>query len=241
VKGTVEVRLDGSGEEGVAVLTLAREAKLNALSTHMEGELAAALRSDPVRRAGAVVLTGGRKVFSAGADTAELPAMTPEAIEAYYQGSGAVYEAVAALPRPTVAAIAGYCLGGGFELALAADLRIADPSAILGLPEVGLGILPGSGGVHRLVRAAGPALARDLILRSRRMDAHEALRHGLLTELTDAGDHVNRAIEVARELAAQPRLAVTTAKRVIDAAAESSREGTLLLERLAYAALNRTT
>jgi enoyl-CoA hydratase/carnithine racemase len=237
VKGTVEVRLEG----GIAILTLKREAKLNALSTHLEGELSDALGSAAVRQSGAVVITGGHKVFSAGADTTELPAMTPEAIEAYYQGSGAVYEAVAALPQPTVAAIAGYCLGGGFELALAADLRIADPTALLGLPEVGLGILPGSGGVHRLVRAAGPALARDLILRGRRMDAHEALRRGLLTELTDEGGHLDRAIEVARELAAQPRLAVTTAKRVIDAAAESSRESALLLERLAYAALNRTT
>jgi enoyl-CoA hydratase/carnithine racemase len=237
MKGTVEVRLDGE----VAVLTLAREAKLNALSTHLEAELAAALRADAVRRSGAVVITGGPVVFSAGADTAEIPDMTPEAIDAYYRDTGAVYEAVASLPQPTVAAIAGYCLGGGFELALATDLRIADPTAVLGLPEVGLGILPGSGGVHRLVRAAGPALARDLILRARRMDAHEALNRGLLTEVTDAGGHLARATEVATELAARPRLALTTAKRVIDAAAESSRESTLLLERLAYAALNRTT
>lgn len=235
MNGTVEVRLDGE----VAVLTLAREAKLNALSTHLEGELAAALRADAVRRSGAVVITGGPRVFSAGADTTELPDMTPEAIEAYYRGTGAVYEAVARLPQPTVAAIAGYCLGGGLELALAADLRIADPTAVLGLPEVGLGILPGSGGVHRLVRAAGPALARDLILRARRMDAREALNRGLLTELTGTGGHLSRAVEVAADLAALPRLALTTAKRVIDAAAESSRESTLLLEHLAYAALNR--
>jgi enoyl-CoA hydratase/carnithine racemase len=93
--------------------------------------------------------------------------------------------------------------------------------------------------VHRLVRAAGLALARDLILRARRMDAHEALRRGLLTELTGDGAHLQRAIEVAGELATHPPLAVTTAKQVINAVAESSRESALLLERLAYAALNR--
>jgi enoyl-CoA hydratase/carnithine racemase len=235
VKGGVEVRREGD----VAVVTLAREAKLNALSTHLESELFTALGSGEVRQSRAVVITGGHTVFSAGADTTELPAMTPEAIDAYYRGSGAVYEAVAALPQPTVAAIAGYCLGGGFELALAADLRIADPTAVVGLPEVGLGILPGSGGVHRLVRAAGPALARDLILRSRRMDAREAFQRGLVTELTGEGDHVARAVVIAGELAAQPALAVATAKQVINAAAESSRESALLLERLAYAALNR--
>ena len=89
------------------------------------------------------------------------------------------------------------------------------------------------------MRAAGPALARDLILRARRMDAREALNRGLLTELTGTGGHLSRAVEVAADLAALPRLALTTAKRVIDAAAESSRESTLLLEHLAYAALNR--
>ncbi|HTI27829.1 MAG TPA: enoyl-CoA hydratase/isomerase family protein, partial [Kutzneria sp.] len=136
--GDVEVARHGE----VAVLTLRREAKLNALSTHLESRLLDAVRSDAVQGSRAVVITGGDKVFSAGADTGELREMTPEAIAEYYRSSGAVYEAVAALPQPTVAAIAGYCLGGGFELALAADLRVADETAVFGLPEVGLGILP---------------------------------------------------------------------------------------------------
>ncbi|WP_219412435.1 enoyl-CoA hydratase/isomerase family protein [Pseudonocardia nigra] len=235
-RGTVEIRRDGD----VAVLTLARPAKLNALSTYLENELLGALRSAEVRAARAVVVTGAGRAFSAGADVTELPAMTPEAIDAYYRGSGAVYEAVADLPQPTVAAVAGYCLGGGFELALACDLRVADPGAVFGLPEIGLGILPGSGGVHRLVRAAGPALARDLILRGRRMEASEAFRRGLLTEVTEPGRQVDRAVEIATELAVAPALAVATAKQLIDGAAEASRETGLLLERLAYAALNRT-
>jgi enoyl-CoA hydratase/carnithine racemase len=235
--GTVDVQVTGK----VAVLTLRREAKLNALSTHLERQLDDTLRSDAVRTAGAVVLTGGEKVFSAGADVNELREMTPAAIAEYYRDSGAVYEHFAALPQPTVAAVAGYCLGGGFELALAADLRIADETAVFGLPEVGIGIVPSSGGVTRVVRAVGPARTRDLILRCRRMEPAEAHGWGLLTEVTPRGTHLARAIEIAGELAAQPPLAVEIAKQVIDTATDAPREAALLLERLAYAALNRTT
>ncbi|HJP78889.1 MAG TPA: enoyl-CoA hydratase/isomerase family protein [Pseudonocardiaceae bacterium] len=234
--GSVEISVIGP----VAVLTLCREAKLNALSTHLERALDDALRSEAVRGAGAVVVTGGEGVFSAGADVNELRAMNPAAIAEYYRDSGAVYERFAALPQPTVAAIAGYCLGGGFELALAADLRVADEGAVFGFPEVGIGILPSSGGVTRMVRAVGPARARDLILRCRRMDPGQAHDWGLLTEVTPRGEHLARALEIAGELAAQPPLAVQIAKQVIDAATDAPREAALLLERLAYAALNRT-
>jgi enoyl-CoA hydratase/carnithine racemase len=233
VIGDVEVARHGD----VAVLTLRREAKLNALSTHLESRLLEAVRS--VGDSRAVVITGGDRVFSAGADTSELTEMTPAAIARYYRESGAVYEAVGALPQPTVAAIAGYCLGGGFELALAADFRVADETAVFGLPEVGIGILPSSGGVTRLVRAVGPARTRDLVLRCRRMSAAEAHTWGLLTEIAPAGEHLARALEIAGELAGHPPLAVSTAKQVITAAADASRETGLLLEQLAYATLNR--
>jgi enoyl-CoA hydratase/carnithine racemase len=234
--GTVDAEAIGK----VAVLTLRREAKLNALSTHLERELDDALRAEVVRGAGAIVVTGGDRVFSAGADVTELREMNPAATAEYYRDTGAVYEHFAALPQPTVAAVAGYCLGGGFELALAADLRVADTTAVFGLPEVGIGILPSSGGVTRLVRAVGPARARDLILRCRRMNPDEAHGWGLLTEVTPRGEHLARAVEIAAELAAQPPLAVQIAKQVIDAATDAPREAALLLERLAYAALNRT-
>jgi enoyl-CoA hydratase/carnithine racemase len=235
--GTVEIRRSAA----TAVLTLRREAKLNALSTHLESELLRALDDKAVTTARAVVITGGSKVFSAGADTGELREMTPEAITAYYRESGAVYEKVAALPQPTVAAIAGFCLGGGLELALAADFRVADPTAKLGLPEVGIGILPSSGGTYRTVRAVGPARARELILRGRRLTAADAVDWGLLTEVADPGRHVERALEIGDELAALPPLAVQITKRVIDVAADSPRESSLLLEQLAYASLNQAT
>ncbi|MEV0603776.1 enoyl-CoA hydratase/isomerase family protein [Streptomyces sp. NPDC050315] len=234
--GEVETVRDGD----VAVLTLRREAKLNALSTYLETRLLEALRSPAVRDSRAVVVTGGARVFSAGADTGELREMTPEAIAAYYRSSGAVYEALAALPQPTVAAVAGHCVGGGFELALAADFRVADESAGFALPEVGIGILPSSGGVTRLVRAIGPARTRDLVLRGRRMAADEAYAWGLVTEVVPRGAHMKRARELAAELAGQPPLAVALTKQVIGAAAEAPRETGLLLEQLAYAALNRT-
>ncbi|WP_055495012.1 enoyl-CoA hydratase/isomerase family protein [Streptomyces sp. TP-A0356] len=235
--GTVEIRRSGS----TAVLTLRRETKLNALSTHLERELLRALGDKAVTTSRAVVLTGGNRVFSAGADTGELREMTPEAITAYYRDSGAVYERMAALPQPTVSAIAGYCLGGGLELALATDFRIADPTAKFGLPEVGIGILPSSGGTYRTVRAVGPARARELVLRGRRLTAAEAHAWGLLTEVSEEGAHLEQALRLADELAALPPLAVAVTKRVIDAAADAPRESSLLLEQLAYASLNQTT
>ncbi|MFF2502621.1 enoyl-CoA hydratase/isomerase family protein [Streptomyces sp. NPDC058067] len=235
--GTVEIRRSGS----TAVLTLRREAKLNALSTHLERALLRALDDKAVTTSRAVVLTGGDRVFSAGADTGELREMTPEAITAYYRDSGAVYEKVAALPQPTVSAIAGYCLGGGLELALATDFRVADPTAQLGLPEVGIGILPSSGGTYRTVRAVGPARARELVLRGRRLTAAEAHAWGLLTEVSEQGAHLDHALRLADELAALPPLAVAVTKRVIDVAADSPRESSLLLEQLAYASLNQAT
>src|SRR5207244_4135812 len=124
---------------------------------------------------------------------------------AYYQGAGHVYERVAALPQPTIAAIHGYCLGGGLELALATDFRVADRTAVFGFPEVSLGILPSSGGTHRLVRLAGPARAKQLMLLGGRFGPDEALAAGLLTDVVEEGQALERALELARRLAEQPR------------------------------------
>ena len=233
--GRVDVRREGP----VAILTLDRPAKLNALSAHLEEELQAALASDEVRSSRAVVVTGGPVVFSAGADVTELAVMDAVSIAAYYAGSGSVYEQVAALPQPTVSAIAGYCFGGGFELALATDFRVADPSAVFCLPEVTIGIVPSSGGTYRLTRMVGPARARDLILSGRRMAADEALAWGLLSSIASPGGHLKQAVALAASLAAQPPHALASAKKLIDAVADGAdRETALLLEQLAYTALN---
>ena len=168
------------------------------------------------------------------------PTATRRRSPRYYRESGGVYERIAALPQPTVSAIHGYCLGGGLELALATDFRVADETAVFGFPEVAIGILPSSGGTVRAARLLGPARAKQLILLGGRLTADEAVAVGLLTELVPTGGSLDRALELANGLAALPRLAVSIAKQAIDAAPESSREAALLIERLAYGLLAQT-
>jgi len=234
--GLLEVRREGAA----AVLVLSRESKLNALSSALEQALLEALEGEEVRGSAVVVLTGAGRAFSAGADINELRDVSPESVAAYYRESGQVYERVASLPQPTLAAVHGYCLGGGLELALAADFRIADETGVFGLPEVALGIIPSSGGTHRLARLVGPARAKELMLLRPRLDAHEALAVGLVTEVVAEGKALERALELAARLAELPALAVAVAKEAAEAAAGSSRDAGLLIERLAYAMLAQT-
>ena len=180
-------------------------------------------------------------MFSAGADITEFADLDPAAIMGYYRQTGDFVERVADLSQPTIAAISGYCLGGGFELALACDFRIADETAVFGLPEVQLGIVPSFGGAYRLTRLLGAARAKELVLLRERIDAAEALRLGAVTEVVGAGDALNRALEHASRLAALPRLAVSVAKRAIDTMAEAPRGAALELERLAYGMLAQTS
>jgi len=222
------------------VITFRREEKLNAISTAVERALLEALAEPEVRDARCVIFTGGERAFSAGADLKETRDESPGGIDAYYRDTGDVYERIAALPQPTFSAISGWCLGAGFELALATDFRIADETAVFGLPEVELGIVPSSGGTYRLVRAIGPALAKELLILRKRIDASEAYRLGILTEITSEGEALARALELAHQIAELPPLAVAAAKQAANAMAESSREAGIMLERLAYAALAQT-
>jgi enoyl-CoA hydratase/carnithine racemase len=232
----VEVVREGE----VAVLRLNRPEKLNAISSGVERALHKALVSDDVRASGAVILVGEGRAFSAGADITEFEGRSPEDVLRYYHDTGGVYEELAALPQPTLAAIHGYCLGGALELALALDFRIADETAVFGFPEVSLGILASSGGLHRVTRLLGPARAKELFLLAERFGADEARAAGVVTEVVPAGQALERALEVAARLAALPRDAVAVTKQAIDAAGASPREAVLLIERLAYAALAQT-
>ena len=144
-----------------------------------------------MRSSACVVLTGAGRAFSAGADITEFRDRAPEAVIAYYRETGNVYERVAALPQPTLSAIHGYCLGGGLELALTTDFRIADETAVFGFPEVSLGIIPSSGGTHRLVRLVGPGRAKELFLLGGRLDAAAALTAGLVNEVVGTGAALN--------------------------------------------------
>lgn len=233
--------LVGTRREGsTAVVTLQRPEKLNAISTEVERQLIAAFAGAEVRDAACVVLTGDERAFSAGADVGEFRDRDPATVLAYYRDTGDVAERLADLPQPTIAAISGHCLGGGLELALAADFRVATASASFGLPEVSLGILPSSGGAHRLVRLLGPARAKELVLLRERFDAAEAHRLGVVSEVVPDGTALDHALELARRLAALPPVAVQVTKALIDRMPEASRAGGLALERLAYGLLAQT-
>ncbi|MCL4291248.1 MAG: enoyl-CoA hydratase/isomerase family protein [Thermoleophilia bacterium] len=232
----VDVEMRGS----VCLVTLRREKKLNALSTALEAELDSVLGSPATRDAGCVVLAGSGRAFCAGADVTEFRDQDAAAIMRYYDGVGNLYERLAALPAPTVAALHGYCLGGGLELALACDFRVAEEPTRLGFPEVGLGIIASSGGTHRLVRLVGPARAKELLLLRDRFTAEEARELGLVTEVVPAGGALARALELAERLAGLPAPAVRMTKRAIRLVEDAPRASATLVERLAYGMLAQT-
>jgi enoyl-CoA hydratase/carnithine racemase len=213
--------------DGVALLRLDNP-KVNALSTRLLQQLAhaaEALTDDPP---GAVVVTGGERVFAAGADITEFGG--PAEAEAIGPMFLRALNAVAEIPRAVIAAINGYALGGGCELALACDLRVAATDAKLGQPEILLGIIPGGGGTQRLARLVGPARAKDLVFSGRMVDADEALAIGLVDELADPADVLDRAIERAAGLAAGAVVAQGLAKRAIDRGLDITLGGGLDLE-----------
>lgn len=226
------VALEREGE--VATVLLNRPEKLNALSTKVEAALTEVLADPLVATSRAIVFAGSGRAFSSGADLTDITAARPESVLDYYRTTGAVYERIASLDQPTVAAIHGYCLGGGFELALATDVRIAERSAVFGFPELEVGVVPGSGGILRVTRMVGTAVAREVLLLSSRLEASRAAELGLVTELVADGHALGRAQEVARKLAELPPIGVEIVKRAIDTAAESPASAVLLIEQLAY-------
>ena len=221
----------------VAVITLNRP-KLNALSRAMQDEIAQAahgLRDDVEVRA--VVIHGGERSFAAGADVKEMVHWDHAAAWEQAPQLQAAFTAVAELPQPTIAALTGYALGGGCELALACDLRIAADDAVLGQPEILLGIIPGAGGTQRLSRLIGAARAKELILTGRQVRADEALAMGLVNEVTTPDQVLPRALALAAQLARGPREAMAAAKRVIDAGADLPIAEALSAEAQAFASL----
>jgi len=222
------------GEDGVAVLRLDRP-RANALSREMVRQVAVAaegLRADPP---GAVVVWGGRLLFAAGADISELTTddggmVATDVALAISAGFRSACDAVAAIPRLTVAAICGYALGGGCELALACDLRVCADNARIGLPEILLGIIPGGGGTQRLARLIGSSRAKDLILTGRPVGAEEALRIGLVDRVVDRDEVFATASALAAEAARGPLMAHGLAKRAVDEGLDLTLDGGLALE-----------
>ncbi|HUQ40576.1 MAG TPA: enoyl-CoA hydratase-related protein [Acidimicrobiales bacterium] len=200
-------------EDGVAVVRLDRP-KANAMSAELLAQLAAAAGDLTGNPPGAVVVWGGERIFAAGAEISEFggPAEARTLGGLFRQA----LDAVAAIPRATIAAVTGYALGGGCELALACDFRVVAETAKLGQPEILLGIIPGGGGTQRLPRLVGASVAKDLVLTGRQVIAEEALRMGLANRVVPADRVFDEAVEWAAELARGPLAAHAIAKRAID-------------------------
>nr|CAA9356411.1 MAG: Enoyl-CoA hydratase [uncultured Nocardioidaceae bacterium] len=227
-------------DAGVATIRLDRP-KMNALDAEMQEEIRqAAVEAGDRDDIRAVVLYGGERVFAAGADIKEMAAMSYTDMVVHSQRLQDCFSAVAGIPKPTVAAITGYALGGGCELTLCADVRIAADDARLGQPEILLGIIPGAGGTQRLTRLVGPAKAKDLIFTGRFVEADEALRIGLVDQCVPADAVYETALTWARQFAQGPAFALRAAKQAIDAGLEVDLATGLEIERVQFAALFAT-
>ena len=214
-------------DDGVAVVTL-NSPKVNALSTSLLSRLhdvAKALTTNP---AGAVVVSGGDRLFAAGADISEFGG----ASEATTIGAAfhAALNAIAAIPSFTIAAVSGYALGGGCELSMACDYRIASTKAVFGQPEILLGIIPGGGGTQRLPRLVGPSRAKELMITGRQVKAEEAVRIGLANEMVEPDALMVRALELASSVAAGATVATRLIKQAVDQGIETDLASGLALE-----------
>ena len=227
--------------DGVAVLRLDNP-KVNALSKELLRQLEAAAESLRTNPPGAVVVTGGERIFAAGAEISEFrsnedPDQVISRAEAELIGQHFLraLNAVADIPRATIAAISGFALGGGCELALACDFRIASEKAKLGQPEILLGIIPGGGGTQRLARLIGPARAKEIIFTGRQVRADEALAIGLVDEVVAPEEVLDRALDKASALASGAVIAQGLAKRAIDRGLDITLNGGLDLEQQLFA------
>ncbi|NEA57863.1 enoyl-CoA hydratase/isomerase family protein [Streptomyces sp. SID13666] len=226
--------------EGVGTIRIDRP-PMNALDIATQDRLKVvaeeAGRRDDVR---AVIVWGGEKVFAAGADIKEMQAMSYEGMVDRSRALQESFTAVARIPKPVVAAVTGYALGGGCELALCADIRVAAENAKLGQPEILLGLIPGAGGTQRLSRLVGPSRAKDLIFTGRMVKAEEALAIGLVDKVVPAEQVYAEARAWAERLARGPAYALRAAKEAIDGGLETDLETGLTIERTLFAGLFAT-
>ncbi|MEU7258733.1 enoyl-CoA hydratase-related protein [Streptomyces rimosus] len=226
--------------EGVGTIRLDRP-PMNALDVATQDRLRElaeeATRRDDVR---VVVVWGGEKVFAAGADIKEMQNMDHAAMVRRSKALQDSFTAIARIPKPVVAAVTGYALGGGCELALCADFRIAADNAKLGQPEILLGLIPGAGGTQRLARLVGPSKAKDLIFTGRQVRADEALAIGLVDRVVPAAEVYEQAHAWAARLAAGPAIALRAAKEAVDAGLETDIDTGLTIERTWFAGLFAT-
>jgi enoyl-CoA hydratase len=220
-------------EEPIAIVRLNRPEALNALSNQLMSELVGALENlDDDEGVRCIVIAGNDKAFASGADIGELSEATH--LELYFGGRIEKWDAIRSVRTPIVAAVSGYCLGGGCELAMACDLIVASETAQFGQPETNLGVLPGAGGTQRLTRAVGKAKAMDVVLTGRFLTAREAEAAGLVARVVAREAWLTEAKGVARAIAAKSPVGVRLAKEAVDQAFESSLRAGLEAERKAF-------
>ncbi|MGZ4782551.1 MAG: enoyl-CoA hydratase/isomerase family protein [Oryzihumus sp.] len=222
-------------EAGIGTIRLDRP-PMNALNVQVQEELRElAAEAGSRRDVSAVVVYGGEKVFAAGADIKEMQTMSYTDMVDRSAALQSAFTAIARIPKPTVAAITGYALGGGCELALACDFRVAGENAKLGQPEVLLGVIPGAGGTQRLARLVGPARAKEIIFSGRFVPADEALRIGLVDEVVDAAEVYAAARRRVEPYVGGPAYAIRAAKEAVDRGLEVDLETGLEIERMQVA------
>jgi enoyl-CoA hydratase len=224
-------------EDGVGTIRLDRP-KVNAINAELTSELrAVALEASARGDIAAVVIYGGERVFAAGADIKEMSTLDRAAMSVWATDLTSTFEIVARIPKPVYAAVTGYALGGGLELALCADFRILADNAKVGQPEILLGVIPGAGGTQRLPRLVGPAKAKDLVCSGRQVGAEEALAIGLADAVVPAADVYAEAVRRARQYVGGPALALAAAKRAVDDGLEIGLAEALRLETGLFAGL----
>lgn len=219
--------------ERAGLIRLNRPDVLNALNRQMRTELVDALRAFDLNAAvGAIVITGDARAFAAGADIKEMAQAS--SVDMLTTAQLSLFDQIATIKKPVIAAVSGWCLGGGCELAMACDMIIASETARFGQPEINIGVIPGGGGTQRLTRAVGKALAMEMVLNNRTLSAQEALHHGLVNRVVPADAFLDEALKLANEIAARAPIAVQLGKEAVNHAFESSLTDGIAHERRAF-------
>ena len=223
----------------VGVIRLNRPQTLNALNSQSLKELMDVLeRFDQDPRIGAMIITGNERVFAAGAEVGEIAHAS--AMEMLHSNLIAQFGRIGRIQKPVIAAVSGWCLGGGCELAMSCDMIIASETARFGQPEIQLGVIPGAGGTQRLTKAVGKAIAMEMILNNRTLTAEEALNFGLINRVVPVERYLEEAVKLATEIAARPPIAIQLAKQLINHAFDSHLSEGLIAEKQAFILLFTT-
>ncbi len=217
----------------VGLIKLNRPQALNALNSTLLGEMNTVMQAfDSDSDIGAIVITGNERAFAAGADIKEM--VEASAVEMLQGDHISAFDGIRQIKKPVIAAVSGYCLGGGNELAMSCDMIVASETAKFGQPEINLGVIPGAGGTQRLARAVGKVLAMEMVLNNRTLSAEEAYHYGLVNRVVPVASYLEEALELASEIAERAPLAVRFGKEAVNRAFETSLSDGLAEERRAF-------